>query len=419
MIQLSGQMRVLVGVEPATSRRHRWTGRALPDGAGGRSVFGDGLCLRNRRRTAIKVLCMTGRDFGSATSGLGQSTELLAGRREVEVHELAVMLRGAIRADADGRVWRRWTALDAPGLRSIAGAGSRPRHGLGVCVPRARVTARDLSQVRALIAAHPQAEPPRPVAAPVCGVQWVQPNGHPRECVPGADCSGCTAPADRRCRRAPLAPNQAARAGAGPSRGENIDLTRCTRARGAGRHSLSCRCGATRRAAFNAADRTRTTTSLHEPVCEHLKYLVYAAAGRLACVAGELAPRHLARATGSSAVGGRRGGTTSTSCATPLSDFCRGSRFAPSGQSSARGPCTSALADLAALYDHPVYFAEPSWIRRAFEPPFFFYYRAANVPSGRPPPRGRTTGPTGRTASCRRARLPVDPAGFASARGDG
>lgn len=110
MIQITPQMRVLVGVEPADFR-------AGIDGLAARcrtvlatDPFGGAVFVfRNRRRTAIKILVYDGQGFWLCHKRF--STGHFAywpSRPELEGHELAVLLRGGdprgMRAVA---MWRR------------------------------------------------------------------------------------------------------------------------------------------------------------------------------------------------------------------------------------------------------------------------------------------------------------------------
>ena len=110
MIQLTPQMRVLVGVEPADFR-------AGIDGLAARCrtvlaadpFSGTVFVFRNRRRTAIKVLIYDGQGFwlchkrfSSGHFAFWPSTP------EMEAHELAVVLRGGDPRGARAvEVWRR------------------------------------------------------------------------------------------------------------------------------------------------------------------------------------------------------------------------------------------------------------------------------------------------------------------------
>ena len=157
-----------------------------------------------------------------------------------------------------------------------------------------RVTASDLDQVRALIAAHPQASR-RALSQRLCEAwHWVQPNGRPRDMVCrglmlGLHRGGLIAlPPQRRCPPNPLARRRRPRA-------VEIDRTP-VRAR-------LCELGAlafvpVRRTAaeplFNALIEEHHYLGYTQPVGEHLKYLVYDDDRPLACFAWSSAPRHLA-----------------------------------------------------------------------------------------------------------------------------
>jgi transposase len=110
MIQITPQMRVLVGVEPADFR-------AGIDGLAARCrtvlatdpFSGAVFVFCNKRRTALKVLVYDGQGFwlchkrfSSGRFGFWPS------KRELEVHELAVLLRGGDpRGTRAVAVWRR------------------------------------------------------------------------------------------------------------------------------------------------------------------------------------------------------------------------------------------------------------------------------------------------------------------------
>ena len=156
-----------------------------------------------------------------------------------------------------------------------------------------RVTASDLGQVRALIAAHPQASR-RALSKHLCAAwQWVQPNGRPRDMV----CRGLMLGLHRAglielpsLHRRP--PNPLARR----HRPATVAIDRTpVRAR-------LCELGAlefvqVRRTAaeplFNALLEAHHYLGYTQPVGEHLKYLVYAAGRPLAGFVWSSAPRHL------------------------------------------------------------------------------------------------------------------------------
>jgi transposase len=110
MIQITPQMRVLVGVEPADFR-------AGIDGLAERCrtvlevdpFSGTVFVFRNRRRTAIKVLVYDGQGFWLCHKRFSNGRfGFWPARRELEVHELAVLLRGGDpRGTRAAEVWRR------------------------------------------------------------------------------------------------------------------------------------------------------------------------------------------------------------------------------------------------------------------------------------------------------------------------
>jgi len=110
MIQITPQMRVLVGVEPTDFR-------AGIDGLAERCrkvlevdpFSGTLFVFRNRRRTAIKVLVYDGQGFWLCHKRFSQGRfGFWPSRRELEVHELAVLLRGGDPRGANPvAVWRR------------------------------------------------------------------------------------------------------------------------------------------------------------------------------------------------------------------------------------------------------------------------------------------------------------------------
>ena len=224
--------------------------------------------FRNRRRTAIKILVYDGQGFWLCHKRFSSGRfAFWPAQRELEVHELAVLLRGGDpRGDAGGRGVAAGgrPAGDEAGLRSIASLWYSERGMNVVFAYRGRpVTESDLGLIRALIAAHPQASR-RALSQQLCAAwQWVQPNGTPRDMV----CRGLMLglhraglielPPRRRC-----PPNPLAHRGRPPAVA-TIDRTpmRGAAAR-AGPRWNSCRCGArAARAAVQRADRARTTTS--------------------------------------------------------------------------------------------------------------------------------------------------------------
>jgi len=110
MIQITPHMRVLVGVEPADFRcgidglaqRCRQVLEADP-------FSGAALVFRNRRKTAIKVLIYDGQGFWLCHKRFSHSRlGYWPTKRELEVHELAVLLRGGDpRGTGAVEVWRR------------------------------------------------------------------------------------------------------------------------------------------------------------------------------------------------------------------------------------------------------------------------------------------------------------------------
>jgi hypothetical protein len=251
-----------------------------------------------------------------------------------------------------------------------------------------RVTESDLGQVRALIAAHPQASR-RALSKKLCEAwQWMQPNGRPRDMV----CRGLMLglhrgglielPALHRCPPNPLARRRRPAAVA-------IDRTP-VRAR-------LCELGAlefvqVRRTAaeplFNGLIEEHHYLGYTQPVGEHLKYLVYAEGRPLACFAWSSAPRHLEprdRFIGWSAAARRHS----------IRFVAYNTRFLIVPWVEVRHLASHLLArmvrrlsaDWEQLYDHPVYFAE------TFVDPERFAgtcYRAANwVHLGRTTGRGK------------------------------
>jgi len=110
MIQITPQMRVLVGVEPVDFRagidglaaRCRTVLAAVP-------FSGAAFVFRNRRRTAIKILVYDGQGFWLCHKRFSSSRfTYWPAARELEVHELAVLLRGGDpRGARTVEVWRR------------------------------------------------------------------------------------------------------------------------------------------------------------------------------------------------------------------------------------------------------------------------------------------------------------------------
>jgi transposase len=110
MIQITPQMRVLVGVEPADFR-------AGIDGLAERCrkvlesdpFSGVVFVFRNRRRTAIKLLVYDGQGFWLCHKRFSNGCFVFwPSKRELEAHELAVLLRGGDpRGAGAAAVWRR------------------------------------------------------------------------------------------------------------------------------------------------------------------------------------------------------------------------------------------------------------------------------------------------------------------------
>ena len=110
MIQITPQMRVLVGVEPADFR-------AGIDGLAERCrtvldadpFSGTVFVFRNRRRTAIKILIYDGQGFWLCHKRFSHARCVFwPSKPEMEAHELAVVLRGGDPRGARAvEVWRR------------------------------------------------------------------------------------------------------------------------------------------------------------------------------------------------------------------------------------------------------------------------------------------------------------------------
>lgn len=157
-----------------------------------------------------------------------------------------------------------------------------------------RVTASDLGQVRALIAAHPQATR-RALSQHLCAAwQWVQPNGHPRDMV----CRGLMLGLHRAGLielppRHHRPPNPLTRR----RRPLTVVIDRTpvrTRLRALGTLEFVQVRRTAAEPLFNALIEAHHYLGYTQPVGEHLKYLVYAAGRPLACFAWSSAPRHLA-----------------------------------------------------------------------------------------------------------------------------
>jgi hypothetical protein len=156
-----------------------------------------------------------------------------------------------------------------------------------------RVTESDLGQVRALIAAHPQASR-RALSKHLCDAwQWAQPNGCPRDMV----CRGLMLglhraglielPPRHRCPPNPLARQRRP----APVAIDRTPVRAPLRALGALEFVPVRRTAA--EPLFNALIEAHHYLGYTQPVGEHLKYLVYADARPLACFAWSSAPRHL------------------------------------------------------------------------------------------------------------------------------
>lgn len=156
-----------------------------------------------------------------------------------------------------------------------------------------QVTASDLDQVRAVIAAHPQASR-RALSQRLCEAwQWVQPNGRPRDMVCrglmlGLHRMGLIAlppqrrrppnPLARRAHPEPVAIDRTPVCGTLAELGA-LDFVPVRRTE---RESL-----------FNALIEAHHYLGYTQPVGEHLKYVVYAGERPLALFAWSSAPRHL------------------------------------------------------------------------------------------------------------------------------
>jgi len=110
MIQITAQMRVLVGVEPADFRAGIDGLAARCRTVLGTDPFGGAVFVfRNRRRTAIKVLVYDGQGFWLCHKRFSNGHfAYWPSKPELEVHELAVLLRGGDpRGTGAAAVWRR------------------------------------------------------------------------------------------------------------------------------------------------------------------------------------------------------------------------------------------------------------------------------------------------------------------------
>ncbi|OFV88148.1 MAG: transposase [Acidobacteria bacterium RBG_16_68_9] len=110
MIQITPQMRVLVCVEP-TDFRAGIDGLAqrCRQVLGADPFSGAAFVFRNRRRTAIKILIYDGQGFWLCHKRFSNSRfTFWPAKRELEVHELAVVVRGGDpRGTGVVEVWRR------------------------------------------------------------------------------------------------------------------------------------------------------------------------------------------------------------------------------------------------------------------------------------------------------------------------
>ena len=110
MIQITPQMRVLVGVEPVDFRAGiDGLAERCRTGLDADPFSGAVVVFRNRRRTAIKILVYDGQGFWLCHKRLSNGRfAFWPSKRELEAHELAVLLRGG---DPRGmravEVWRR------------------------------------------------------------------------------------------------------------------------------------------------------------------------------------------------------------------------------------------------------------------------------------------------------------------------
>lgn len=110
MIQITPQMRVLVGVEPTDFRAGIDALAARCRTVLGTDPFsGTVFVFRNRRRTAIKILMYDGQGFWLCHKRFSSGRfAFWPAQRELEVHELAVVLRGGDpRGTRAAAVWRR------------------------------------------------------------------------------------------------------------------------------------------------------------------------------------------------------------------------------------------------------------------------------------------------------------------------
>jgi len=109
MIQITPYMKVLVGVEPADFRCGIDGLAALCRKVLEADPFsGTAFVFRNRRRTAIKVLVYDGQGFWLCHKRFSSARlSFWPSQAQMEVHELAVLLRGGDpRATGAAAVWR-------------------------------------------------------------------------------------------------------------------------------------------------------------------------------------------------------------------------------------------------------------------------------------------------------------------------
>jgi len=248
-----------------------------------------------------------------------------------------------------------------------------------------QVTARDLDQVRAVIAAHPQASR-RALSQRLCEAwQWVQPNGRPRDMV----CRGLmlglhrlgliALPAQRRRPPNPLA----RRAHPEPVALDRTPVRGTLAALGALDFVPVRRTD--RESLFNALIEAHHYLGYTQPVGEHLKYVVYAGARPLALFAWSSAPRHLAPRD-------RFIGWSRTARRENIRFVAYNTRFLILPWVEVRHLASHLLgammrrlsADWQQLYGHPIYFAETFVDSERFAGTC---YRAANWMR-----LGRTTG---------------------------
>jgi len=238
------------------------------------------------------------------------------------------------------------------------------------CVPRAPRTARDLAQVRALIAAHPQASR-RALSQHLCAAwQWGAAQRPPaRHGVPGADARVAPRRADRAAAAAPLPPQSAGAPVPAPSRGDRSDAG-AHAARCAGR--TRCRAGAAHRgrAAVQRADRRAPLPRLHA-ARRRASEVPGVRGGPAAGLRGVELGRHATSpaATGFSLSAAARRHNLHLIAANTRFLILPWVEVRHLASHLLGGRGTSALGGLAAALRSPGYFAETSWIRRAFAAP--------------------------------------------------